>query len=170
MQETLLDIHAGTIIWTIVTFVVVLIVLKSTVWKPLLAALDEREKRIRDALDSADKARTEAQETLAEHQRRLEQAEDEAIEIIRQARSTAEQSSEEILEKAREDARQTLEQARRAIDAEKRAAIAELRREMGDLAVQVAGELLDANLSDERSRRLVDDMIDRIPQSPAGNN
>lgn len=166
----LLEPHAGTIVWTIITFVVVLVILKSTVWKPLLAALDEREKRIHDALDSAEKAHLEAQAVLTEHRQRFEQAEAEAIEVIRQARRTAEHAYQQIMEQAHADAQQTVEQARRVIDSEKRAAIAELRREMGDLAVQMAGVLLDANLNDERSRRLVNDMIERIPQSPADQN
>jgi len=166
----LLEPHAGTIIWTIITFLVVLVILKSTVWKPLLAALDEREKRIQDALDSAERAHLEAQEVLIEHRQKFEQAEAEAIEIIRQARRTAEEAYQQIMEQAHADAHQTVEQARRVIETEKRAAVAELRREMGDLALQMAGALIDANLSDDRSRRLVDDMINRIPQSPAGQN
>lgn len=170
MQESLLDIHVGTIIWTIITFVVVLIILKSTVWKPLLAALDEREKRISDALESSEKAREEAQAALAEHQKMLDGAEGEAREIVRQSREAAEKVHQDIVDQARADAQQTVEQARRSIESEKRAAIAELRREMADLAVQAAGALIEANLDDEGNRRLVDDMIARIPQSSANTN
>jgi len=166
----LLEPHAGTIIWTIVTFVVVLVILKSTVWKPLLAALDERERRISDALENAEKAREEAQATLSEYQKKLDEAEAEAHEIVRQSQEAAEQVHQEIVEDARREAQQTAAQARRSIESEKRAAILELRREVADLAMQAANALIEANLDDERNRRLVDDAIARIPQSSADDH
>lgn len=166
----LLDPHLGTIIWTIVTFLVVLVVLRGTVWKPLLAALDEREKRIGDALESAEKAREEAQAALREHLEKLEEAEAEAREIVRQSRDAAERIHQEIVEKAREEAQQTVEQTRSAIEVEKRTALTQLRREVADLAVQAAGALVDANLDDEKNRKLVEDLIAGIPPSPAENN
>ena len=61
-----------------------------------------------------------------------------------------------------------LEQARRTIESEKLAALAELRREVADLAVRAAGEILDANLDDERNRRLVDDLIAGVPDNQSG--
>lgn len=161
----LLEPHAGTILWTIITFLVVLVILKATVWKPVLAALDERERRITDALDGARKSREESEATLAEHRRRLEQAEDEARQLLREAREAADKVREEIVGKARSEAQAALEQARRSLDSERRTAIAELRREVADLAVQAAGVILDANLDNERNRRLVDTMISRVPQS-----
>ncbi len=68
---------------------------------------------------------------------------------------------------ARTDA--AAELARRSIETEKRAALSELRREVADLAVQAAGVILDAELDDDRNRKLVDDLIARIPDTPASN-
>lgn len=161
----MLTLHPGLIIWTIVTFTVVLIILKVAVWPQLLAALDEREKRIADAVAGAEKARDEAQAALAEHRQKLAEAEAERREIVKQAREAGEKTRQEIVEQARAEAQQTLEQARRSIDGEKRAAIDELRRQVADLAVQAAGVIIEANLDDERNRKLVDDLIAGIPQS-----
>ena len=165
----LLSPHVGTIIWTIVTFLVVLVVLKATVWKPLLAALDEREQRIQDALRSAEKAREEARLTLIRQQDLLAQAEEQAREIIRHGREAAEKIHQEVVASARNEARNTMEQARNTIQSEKRAALAELRREVAELAVKAAGVIIEANLDNERNRKLVDDMIAQIPQRPAEN-
>ena len=55
----LLDPHLGTILWTIITFVVVLLILKKFAWPQLLASLDEREQRISDAINSAAQARAD---------------------------------------------------------------------------------------------------------------
>ncbi len=159
----LLDPHAGTAIWTIITFLVVLVVLKKTVWKPVLQALDEREQRIRASLEGAEKARAEAQAALDEHRRVLAGAEEEARQLLRQSREAAQRLHQQTVDKAHAEARQLVEQARRTIDSEKRQALAELRREVADLAVQAAGAILEANLDEPRNRKLADDLIARIP-------
>ena len=161
----LLDPHAGLIIWTIITFLVVLLVLKKFAWPQLLAALDEREKRISDAIAAAEQARQESEEVLREHQQKLAAADEEARQIVAEAREAGANVRQTIVSQAREEAERMLDQARTSIESEKRAAIAELRRETANLAVQAAGALIDANLDDEKNRGLVDDFIDRIPES-----
>ncbi len=161
----LLDPHVGLTIWTIITFLVVLFVLRKFAWPQLLAALDEREQRISDALTSADQARQEAEEVLRQHQQKLAAADEEARKIVAAAREAGANVRQRIVAQAREEAERTLDQARTSIESEKRAAIAELRRETAHLAVQAAGALIDANLDDEKNRSLVDDLIARIPES-----
>ena len=161
----LLDPHEGLIIWTIITFLVVLFVLKKFAWPQLLAALDEREKRISDALAAADQARQEAEEVLRQHQQKLTAADEEARKIVAEAREAGANVRQTIVSQAREEAERMLDQARTSIESEKRAAIAELRRETANLAVQAAGALIDANLDDERNRGLVNDLIAKIPES-----
>ena len=161
----LLDPHVGLIIWTIITFLVVLFVLKKFAWPHLLAALDEREKRIGDAIAAAEQARQEAEEVLREHRQKLAAADEEARQVVAEAREAGANLRQTIVSQAREEAERMLDQARTSIESEKRAAIAELRRETASLAVQAAGALIDANLDDEKNRGLVDDFIARIPDS-----
>jgi F-type H+-transporting ATPase subunit b len=161
----LLDPHVGLIIWTIITFLVVLLVLKKFAWPQLLASLDEREKRISDALTAAEQARQEAEEVLQEHRQKIAAAEEEARKIVAAAREAGANVRQTIVSQAREEAERMLDQARTSIESEKRAAIAELRRETANLAVQAAGVLIDANLDDEKNRGLVDDLIAKIPES-----
>ena len=165
MKASLLDPHLGTIIWPLITFVLVLLVLKKWAWPPILAALDEREQSIRDASEGAAQARQEAEAVLNEHRAKLEAAEDEARQIVAEAREAGEKVRQDIVAQARAESQRTIDQARTSIESEKRAAIAQLRREMADLAVQAAGALIDANLDDEKNRGLVDDLISRIPES-----
>lgn len=161
----LLDPHVGLIIWTIITFLVVLFVLKKFAWPHLLAALDEREQRISDAITGAEQARQEAEEVLREHRQKLAAADEEARQVVAEAREAGANVRQTIVSQAREEAERMLDQARTSIESEKRAAIAELRRETANLAVQAAGALIDANLDDEKNRGLVDDFIARIPES-----
>ncbi len=161
----LLDPHVGLIIWTIITFLVVLFVLKKFAWPQLLAALDEREKRISDAITAAEQARQEAEEVLRQHRQKLAAADEEARQVVAEAREAGANVRQTIVSQAREEAERMLDQARTSIESEKRAAIAELRRETANLAVQAAGALIDANLDDERNRGLVNDLIAKIPES-----
>ena len=161
----LLDPHVGLIIWTIITFLVVLFVLKKFAWPHLLAALDEREKRISDAIAAAEQARQEAEEVLREHRQKLAAADEEARQVVAEAREAGANVRQTIVSQAREEAERMLDHARTSIESEKRAAIAELRRETANLAVQAAGALIDANLDDEKNRGLVDDFIAGIPDS-----
>ena len=159
----LLDPHVGTIVWTLVTFLVVLVVLRATVWRPLLNALEERENRIASALAEAEQAQKDARSLVDEREQKLQGANAEAREIVQQARAAAEKVEQDIVSNARQEAQRTTEQARRAIESEKQAVIAELRRETAELAVKAAGALIEANLDDERNRRLVEDLIAGIP-------
>jgi len=161
----LLDPHLGTIIWTIITFLVVLLVLRKFAWPPLLAALDEREQRISAALAEAERARQEAEEVLHKHRQQLAAADEEARRIVAEARAAGAHVRQTIVSQAREEAERMIDQARTSIKSEQRAAIAELRRDTANLAVQAAGVLIDANLDDERNRALVDDLIAKIPES-----
>lgn len=161
----LLEPHSGLIIWTIITFLVVLLVLKKFAWPQLLAVLDEREQRISDALAKAEQARQEAEKVLHQHQQKLAAADEEARKIVAEAREAGAHVRQRIVAQAREEAERMLDQARTSIESEKRTAIAELRRETAQLAVQAAGVLLDANLDDEKNRGLVDDLIASIPES-----
>lgn len=161
----LLEPHLGTIIWTIITFLVVLLVLRKFAWPPLLAALDEREQRISDALAEAERVRQEAEEVLHKHRQQLAVADEEARRIVAEARTAGAHVRQTIVSQAREEAERMIDQARTSIESEQRTAIADLRRETANLAVQAAGVLIDANLDDERNRALVDDLIAKIPES-----
>jgi F-type H+-transporting ATPase subunit b len=161
----LLSPHPGLILWTIITFVVVLVILKAKAWGPLLAALDERERSIREALESADRAREEAQVQQAEHEKRLIEAESQARQIVSEAREAAEKVGQKVVADAKEEAERMADRAREAIQFEKRAALAELRREVADMAVGAAGAILNAELDADRNRKLADDFIAALPSN-----
>jgi F-type H+-transporting ATPase subunit b len=161
----LLNIEPGLIIWTIVTFVVLLVVLRAVAWKPLLTMLDEREGRIQEALSQADKARQDAEAAAAENREAISKAQAEAQAVVAQSREAAEQVAQNLQRRSQAEAAQMLEQARRTIGQEKERAILELRNQVGELAILAAGKILEENLDDARSRKIVDQFIDDIPDS-----
>jgi F-type H+-transporting ATPase subunit b len=161
----LLNIDEGLIIWTIITFILLLLVLKAVAWKPLLAMLDERERRIRESLNQAEKAREEAQNAADENRRTMAHAQAEARQAVSEGREAAERAAAEVRARAADEAQQMLQQARRTIRQEKEQAIQELRTHAASLAIEAAGKVLDENLDNARNRKLVDEFIDSIPDT-----
>jgi F-type H+-transporting ATPase subunit b len=153
------DINPGLILWTIITFVIVLVILRMTAWKTLLGALTAREEKIRTSLEQAERAQQDAARLLEENRKQLAQAEEHSQRIIREGRDLGERMKNEILEKADAGARHMIDQAKEEIGREKEKALNQLRTEVADLAIGVAGKILDANLDPARHRQLIDAAI-----------
>lgn len=158
----MLEINPGLIVWTILTFLVVLAILRVAAWKPLLQALQAREEKIRNQLDEAERARADALALLQENKEQLAKAEDQAQRIIREGRDLGERLKAEILDKAQQSSRQMIDQAKDEISREKERALQELRGEVADLAIGAAGKILATNLDTPRQRALVDAMIAEV--------
>lgn len=152
----------GLGIWTVVTFVLLLVILQKLAWRPILAMLDQREKAIRDSLEEAKRARESAASSVEEQQRILAEARREAQSLIGQSRADAERARADITAKAREEAEKLIASGREAIEQEKRSALSELRRTAADLAIGASERLLRARIDDAKSRELVGAYIQEL--------
>jgi F-type H+-transporting ATPase subunit b len=162
-MDNLLTLEPGLIIWTFLTFGLLLLILKAFAWKPLISSLDKREKRIHSDVERAEHAREESEQLLADHRKMLARTEVEARRIVDEARKAAEKVRGDILASAEEQARQMTSQAKSEIQREKLTALAQLRDEVADLAIQAAEKILRENMDTERNRRVVDEVIGRMP-------
>jgi F-type H+-transporting ATPase subunit b len=154
----------STLLWaTLVVFALFAWVLGKFAWGPLLKIVDEREKTIREQVDSAQLAAAEAKDLLAQHQEMLKGAGREREEILQKALREAEQVRGELVTKARADADQVLARAREQMGREKDKAIAELRAQVADIAVEAASRIVKSSLTEEAQRKLVDDYIKELP-------
>ena len=109
----LLNIEPGLIIWTVITFILLLIVLRKVAWGPILAALEQREHTIRNSLEEAQRARQEAAQLLAQHQQMLTDANREVGRLLEQGREEAERLRISLTEQARAEAQRLTEAAQR---------------------------------------------------------
>ena len=162
---TLLDVNPGLIIWTLITFVALLLILKKVAWKPILAALDQRENAIKESLEKAEKAKDEAQKILNENQASLAKAEDESRKIIEQSRLYADKLKEQLLHESKEQAKKILEDASAEIDRKKEAAFDELKTHVAEIAIQAAEKILKTNLDSEKNKKLTDTYISEITKN-----
>src|SRR5947209_20435657 len=164
-EFTPFSINTGLIFWTLVVFGILLALLWKLGWPAILKTVEERERRIQQQLEEAERARAEAARLLEEHKRAIAGAKSEAQEIVAKAKALADKERETLLARAREEYDQLLERARHEIDAEKEKAIVELRREAVDLSIAAASKLLQAQLDSETNRKLV---IEYLAQLEAG--
>lgn len=134
-------------------------------WGPLLKIVEERERSIHDAVDGAQKARTEAESLLAQHREMLREATREREEIVKRAVTEAEQLKADLTAKAKAEGDQLLQRAKEQIEREKTRVLLELRAEVGDLAVQAASRIVQSSLNADAQKKLVDDFITALPQA-----
>jgi F-type H+-transporting ATPase subunit b len=158
----LLSPEGGLMFWTLIIFIVLMVVLSKFAFKPMLAAGEAREKALQDAIDAAKRDREESERVLAEHRAQLEKARGEAQKLIADGRATAEKLRNDLIEQTRAQQQEMMERARRDIENEKNNAIASLRREAVDLAIAGAGKVLERNLDSESNRKLVEGYLSSV--------
>ena len=161
----MLDINPGLIAWTILTFVLLVIVLRAFAWKPLLEALHKREEYVRHSIERAEQAKQEAEHILQENRKQLANAEAEAQRILAEGRALGDKLKNEMLEQANQQSRKMLEQAKQEIERDKEAALSQLRGEVANLAIKAAEKILDETLDENRHRKIVDAYLNTLPKN-----
>lgn len=136
----------GLVFWMVVSFSLLMFILTKFAWKPILAALKERETSIADALNEANKARAEMANLVAKNEELLNQAKEERNKILHDAREAAEKVKADILAKASKESEEKLRQAIREIETQKKAAIAEVKNTVGLMALEIAEKVLRKEL------------------------
>lgn len=159
------DINPGVAIWTLVVFVVLLVILARTAWPAILKTVEEREKKIQAQLDDAAKANAEAQRVLAVYQQQLAAAREEAGAIVAAGRQAGQRLRDDLVAKGRSEQEELLVRARREIGLEKDKALGELRREAVELSIAAASKVIERNMDNDTDRRLVQDYLDHLESS-----
>jgi F-type H+-transporting ATPase subunit b len=151
-----LTVEGGLMVWTVVVFVLLLLILKRFAWPAILGAVEAREKALEQQLADAERNRAEAAALLAEHKKLVAEAKNQAHGIVVEARQLAEKERAVALEKTRHEQEELLDRARREIGAERDRAVQELRREAVDLSLAAAaGRLIGQRLESDADRALV---------------
>jgi len=169
LASTFTDVKPGLIVWTWITFIVVLFILRRFAWGPLFKAVDDREKNIAQAIEQAKLGRLEVERLLGEQKAAVTSAQKEAAESVRKTQADLEKFREELMAKARKEGEDLKAEARRTIDEERVKAISEVRAEAVKLSIQVAEKLLGERLDDAKHQQLaqqfVTDLAGKRPQA-----
>lgn len=151
----LLDVNPGLVIWTAVTFLIVLAVLWLFAWKPIIKALDERNARVEDDLEKSRALREEAEGLIKEYQEKLDSAKQEAVNIVEESRKDAEVLKNKLLAETQEEVTSLKERATREIDLAKEHAISELEGKVVDTAISVISGILAKDINDQEHKDIV---------------
>jgi len=158
----LIQVTPGLMIWTIVCFGITFFVLRRYAFGPIQRIVDERRKRIREAIAESDKARAEARRLLEEHRQLMAKARGDAEEILAEARRIAEAQRTRLRDELEADRQRRLEETTKQIGAETARALEQIRGEVAELTViateKVTGKVLDA----DDQKRLIDEAIGEL--------
>lgn len=163
MAEQLLKFDPGLMIWTVIVFVITLVILSKLAWGPLLKALDDREKRIHDALTKAEQAQQAAEEAIAQAQSNSDAALRKADDLVKEARVEAQQMRQKMIDEAKAESQKTVEQGLARIAAEQRIALVEIRKSAADLAIRAAAQLVKSSMSEQQQRQIVEEFLGDLP-------
>jgi len=150
------------VILTWVTFFLLLVLLYKFAWKPILSALDEREKHIKKSIEDADKVKAELESLAKRQQEIISEAHAKAKEAIDQSRQAAVQAAKHITDQAKQEANIILENARRDIKEQVKEAQANLREESATIAIQLAAKIIEENLDETKSKKLISKYINEL--------
>lgn len=158
----LLSVNTGLMFWTIAIFLIVLAVLYRVAFPHILGAVEAREARIRELLESASRDQAAAAALLAEQKREVEETRAKAHELVAEGREAGERLREDILAQARQERDEIVERARRDIQSEVDRALEQVRADAVDLAIAAASRLVQRNLDDEGNRVLVREFLQKV--------
>lgn len=159
----LADIQLGLMIWTVVLFGLFAFVLTKLGWKPLLDMIEEREQKIRYAVESATQAQSQAQALLVQQKEILRSAGQQREDIVKRAFEDAEQVRANLVAQAKAESERMLTRAKEQIQREKEIALSEIREQVADLAIAAAEKLVTSSLTPEAQRKLVQEFLDTLP-------
>lgn len=162
MNNPLTTADPGLYIWTIFTFLVLMFLLNRFAWKPLLAALEARQKTITDALEDARKTREQLERAQQDSARVMAEARVEADALIGRVRVDSERFRLELRDKAAAEAANITKQAQLQIQREADKAVETIRREAVDLSVSIASKLLKRQVSATDQDALLQEALKEI--------
>lgn len=154
----------GLLFWMLVSFGIVLFLLRKFAWKPILASLKSREENISEALNTAKKAKEEMASLKADNEKLLQQARAERDAMLKEARDTKDAIISESKSKAQAEANKIMASARETINTEKNAAIADLKNQVASMSIDIAEKILRQELSrDEKQKSLMENLMRDVP-------
>ncbi|PWZ85571.1 ATP synthase F0 subunit B [Staphylococcus pseudintermedius] len=155
-------VNIGDIIVTVVTFLILLALLRKFAWGPLKKVMDDRERSINQDIDDAERAKLNAQRLEEENRQKLKETQDEVHKILEDAKLQARRQQEEILHKANQRANGMLETAQSEIKSEKERALAEINNQVSELSVLIASKVLRKEISEQDQKALIEKYVKEV--------
>ena len=160
--QDLVTIDPWTLIAQLLNLFIQVMLIKKFLFKPIREVLAKRKALADAELDDAAKAKEEAEALKSEYEESMKQARDKANDILNTAQKSASQQSEEIIREANAQAVSIKAKAERDIEQERRKAVNEIKDEIGDMAMEIAGKVIERELNASDHEKLIDEFINKV--------
>ncbi|SFL62649.1 F0F1 ATP synthase subunit B [Pelosinus propionicus] len=158
----------GTLLAQIVNFLLLVAILAKFAYKPLMQGLADRQQKIADAIDTAERERREAEQLKLEYKQYLVEARAKAQSIVETAEKLAEENKEEILKSARAESAHILQKAQEEVIRERELALSQLRSEVVALSMAAATKIVKEKMDTELNASIVSDFIEKLDDEKIG--
>ncbi len=162
LKEGLLKVDPGLLLWTVITFLVLVVILWKAAWRPIVDALDARAEKVRSDIENAETMRIETEKKLAQHREMLDSANAEVAKIISDGKTDAENVRNTIIERANKDAKEIMEKVKKEINLAKDKALNEIKSEIVNLSTEIAAKIIEKNLKPEDQKSFVDEALSKM--------
>ncbi|MCD8360680.1 MAG: F0F1 ATP synthase subunit B [Acidaminococcaceae bacterium] len=152
----------ATFIAQILNFLFLVFILAKFAYKPLMRMMEERKNKIAGDLETAEKAKEEAEGIKAEYAAKLAVARQEAQEIVENARKTAQAAHDKIMAETKAEQEQAIASAKEAIAREKQQALGEIRGQVINLSLIAASKIVEQKLGSEEDKKIAGDIVDAV--------
>jgi F-type H+-transporting ATPase subunit b len=154
----------GLFIWTVITFLIVLVILRWKAWGPLIETLDKRAKQIEDSLSKAEKVTAEAEQQAEKNEEILSAARQEGQKIVSGAREAGEKLRQKLESDGKEQYKGMLDKAKEQIDTEKQKALNEIKTTVVDIALMASEKIIQRNLNTEDNKKIIEQTVEGFKQ------
>jgi len=161
MEKLINEFSFGLFFWQLLIFIGLILILKKFAWKPILDTLNEREKSIKESLESAQKAKDEFSKIKADNEKILSDAKKERDFIISDAKKTGREIIEDAKNVSKLESEKIIENARESIIQEKDLILKDIKSQVVDISVEIASKILQKELNekqkqDDYTQKLID--------------
>ena len=157
-----LSIDLATLIPTWLNLLILFLVLKHFLFKPVNKILDDRKAEVENTYKEADEAKENAKALETEYSQKLEGAKEESAEIVREATKKAQSRSDEIIADAKTEAKAIVDNAHDQIEREKKIAVNQIKDEITGLALGAAAKVVEKEVNTSDNERLIESFIDSV--------
>ena len=160
--ESFVGIDPWTALFTFCNMMITFAVLKKFLFKPVKKMIDDRQAEIDTMYANADAAKHKAAELEQEYQQHLQSIRDERDTLLREATARAQKREEEIVGEARAEAAALRAAAEADIAQERKKAVNDLKNEIGGIAVDIAGKVVEREINETDHKALIDEFIRNV--------
>ena len=157
--------NTGLTLWTIITFLLLLVVLRWKAWGPLMDALDARSKQIKESLSKAEKVTAEAEQQAEKNEEILQEARKEAQDIVTKAREAGDKLKHKLEKDGKDQYDNMLNKAKEQINAEKQKALNEIKNTVVEIALQASEKVIKRNLNDADNQKMIEETVEEFKQA-----